>query len=132
MFGLFQPPELKATLAALDDLRLKFQQDREAVEIAFGEARRRATTEKANTVASINGQGWKPRDLALLLVSKTAYRHAASGQHHIYRNAPTPVGNGLRSIFEQAGNEMVASGFIEQAENEADQRTLRQTMSEVG
>lgn len=132
MFGLFQPPELKATLSALDDIRLKFQEDREAVEIAFGEARHRTTTEKENTIASIQVQGWKPRDLALLLVSKAAYRHAASGQHHIYRNAPTPVGNGLRSIFEHAGNELVASGFIDQAENEADQRALRQAMAEVG
>ena len=132
MFGLFQPPEVKATLAALDHLRLKFHQDREAVEIAFGEARRMVVEQKADTIASIHDQNWQPRDLALLLVSKSAFRHASSGQHHIYRNAPTPVGHGLRSIFEQAGDGMVASGFIEKAENEADRRTIRQAMAEVG
>ena len=132
MFGLFQPPELKATLAALDDLRPSFKQDSQAVEIAFGGARRMILMEKANTVACVRDRKWKPRDLALLVVSKLAFRRAASGEYHVYRNAPSPVGVGLRSIFDQVGEEMVASGFIEQAEHEEDKRTLRKAMSEVG
>ena len=132
MFGLFRPGALTAVLAELDELRPKFQQPQEAVALVFDEARARVSREKVNTIASIRDQKWAPRDLALLLISKTAFRHAASGQHHIYRNAPTSTGSALRSIFEQAGREMVASGFIEQTENDEDQRTLLRAMSEVG
>lgn len=132
MLGFFKPTELKATLKALDDLQPLFTQEREAVEIAFAEARRAAVREKPNTIASIRDQQWTPRDLALLLVSKMSFRHAASGNHHIYRNAPTPTGYALRGVFEQAGEAMVASGFIQQAEHEEDQRSIRKAMSEVG
>lgn len=132
MFGLFQPSEVKATLAALDDLRLKFHQDAQAVEIAFSGARRVIQLEKANTIACVRDKGWKPRDLAALIVSKLVFKRAASGEYHVYRNAPTPVGVGLRSIFRQVGEEMVASGFIQQAEHEEDQAALRQAMAEVG
>lgn len=132
MMGFFRPAELKATLKELDGLRPLFKQDPEAVEIAFGEARRVAVLEKANTVASIRAQNWKPRDLALLLVSKMSFRHAASGNHHIYRNAPTTTGYALRGIFQQAGEAMVASGFIQQSDHEEDQRSIRKAMAEVG
>lgn len=132
MFGLFRPAPLKAVLAAFDDLRPTFHQSAAAVELVFSDARSLAIRERGNTVASIKEQKWKPRDLALLLISKMAFRQAASGHHHIHRNRPTATGNALRAVFEQAGREMVASGFIPEAENEEDQRTIRKAMSEVG
>jgi hypothetical protein len=140
MFGLFQPAELKATLGALNDIRRTFQQVGGTDPVAFGEAwrlaidgaRHLAISQKSNTLASIRDQRWKPRDLALLLLSKVSFRLASSGQFHVYRGAPMPTGVALRSIFEQAGSAMAASGFITQAENEKDQQSLRKAMAEAG
>ena len=134
--NLFKPKEVKATLQALEELTPSFTTPDSYAQIAlkliFCEARRMITQQSADTVASIRDQNWKPRDLALLLVSKRAFAHATSGAHHVYRGVPNGTGHALKTIFTTAGSLMVASGFIQPSEQHADQVALEKAMKEVG
>ncbi|EJL32218.1 hypothetical protein PMI01_02598 [Caulobacter sp. AP07] len=134
--NLFKPKEVKATLQALEELKPSFTTPDPfahiAVKLVFGEARQMTIQQSADTVGSIRDQNWKPRDLALLLISKRAFAHAASGTHHVYRGTPDQTGHAIKAIFTKAGKLMVASGFIQPSEQHADQVALEKEMKEVG
>lgn len=135
--NLFRPKEVKAALEALDELTPAFLTTPDpyahaAVKLVFGEARQMITRQAADTVASIRDQNWKPRDLALLLISKRAFAQASSGAHHVYRATPSPMGHALKGVFTKAGKQMVASGFIKPTEQLADLAELERAMKEVG
>lgn len=134
--NLFKPKEVKAALQALDELTPSFLTPdpfvHTAAKLILGEARQMIIQQAADTVASIREQSWKPRDLALLLISKRAFAHAASGTHHVYRGTPDQTGHAIKGIFTKAGSLMVASGFIQPSENHADIVALEKAMKEVG
>jgi hypothetical protein len=134
--NLFKPKEVRATLQAVEELVPSFTTPDPfahiAVKLVFGEARQMITQQAADTVASIRDENWKPRDLALLLISKRAFAHAASGTHHIYRGTPNQTGQAIKAIFTTAGKLMVTSGFIQPSEQQADQVALEKAMKEVG
>lgn len=137
MFGFGTPKEVKATLTALDEVQRRLSAKaagpgHAAVALAVDQARMLAKSQAADTVASIRENGWSPGDLALLLVSKRASALAGSGHYHTYRGVPDPTGRGLQRVFELAGEEMVAGGFITEAEHRQDLADLKRQMAEVG
>lgn len=133
---IFPPKEVKDALSAVKSLEGMFVVEdvisAQAPVIVLNDVRQTIRQRHADTVASIREQGWNPRDLALLLISKRAFAHAASGAHHVYRATPGPVGLAMKAIFHRAGTEMVLSGFISEDDHQQDLRELEKAMREVG
>jgi hypothetical protein len=134
--NLRKPKEVKETLAALEKIRGQFDISdvfREgAITAAFATVRNIIESDPNRAVHSITRDGWKPADLALLLLSKVASQAAASGRYHIYRGALSPEGHGYVAVFRTAVNALTASGFITPAEAEEDIATLLKRIKEVG
>jgi hypothetical protein len=134
--NLRKPKEVKETLAALEKIRGQFDTSdvfREgAITAAFASVRNTIESDPNRAVHSIAHDGWKPADLALLLLSKVASQGASSGRYHRYRGTLSPEGHGYVAVFRTAVNAMAASGFITPAEAEEDIATLLKQVNEAG
>jgi hypothetical protein len=133
---LRKPKEVKETLAALETIRGQFDTSdvfREgAITAAFSTVRNTIESDPNRAVHSIAHDGWKPADLALLLLSKVASQAASSGRYHRYRGTLSPEGHGYVAVFHTAVNALAASGFITPAEAEEDIATLLMQVNEAG
>lgn len=119
---LFKPEELKATLRALDDLRSSFQPDEPVVDTLFGEVRRTALKTRAKIIARVKHQGSSPRDVALLMISEGSCDWAV-------RKPGSQGEAAMQTVFALAGDAMVASGYLDDAQNQANKKSLREALS---
>jgi hypothetical protein len=129
--------DIKNTLNAIDDLYSFFDKNEDihlsiCIEDALSAAKKVVQEDKENTIHSISRDGWKPRDLALLIISKTANAALITGNHHIYRGVLSNKGNGYLTIFSKAVRELVESGFFTQEEAERDLKDIREEIKSLG
>jgi hypothetical protein len=131
-----RPKEVKETLTALEKIREQFDTSdvfREGpVTAVFSTVRNTIESDPNRAVHSIRHDGWKPADLAFLLLSKVASQAASSGRYHRYRGTLSPEGHGYVAVFRTAVNALAATGFITPAEAEEDIATLLKQVKEVG
>lgn len=76
--------------------------------------------------------GSAPRNVVLRMILQTAKSMLASGQFHVYRNVLGMEGNGIKSMFEIALNELLKCAGIDEAGATAERLELQAAIKEVG
>lgn len=88
--------------------------------------------DRSRIVATLEKEGMNPKCLIYLLISNEANELLCTGNYHFYRGHLNNIGNQLLRSFVTASQELVNSGFQTASDHEADVKSLRKEIAEIG
>lgn len=128
---LFAPKEVRAVLGVLDEADCRF--DCPAFQLVRNIIENAVLT-NTNKVAKQIREGLSPRQSVYSMIANIAGDHIESGQYHIYRGVLNPMGMGkdLLRIFDEAVDEMVKIGVVDEEYAEEQKKGIRENIKTVG
>jgi hypothetical protein len=86
---------------------------------------------KSDLVKSVK-KGLAYRTVVFLLISNVTWEQLRTGNHMVYRNQTSMMGDGLKGLFIFSSDCLVACGYQTQAEAEAEQEELFEMLRNLG
>ncbi|WP_396604874.1 hypothetical protein ACFLEY_22410 [Bradyrhizobium sp. YCK136] len=86
---------------------------------------------KSELVKSVRN-GLSYRTIIFLLISNVTWEELRTGEHMVYRNYPSMMGEGFKGLFLLSSDTLVSCGYQTQAEADAEKEQLFELLKNLG
>ena len=102
-----------------------------AIDATMKKVRRALRGTKPALVTSVQ-KGLSYRTIVFLLISNVTWDELRSGEHMVYRNHPSMMGEGFKGLFLLSSDCLVSCGYQTQAEADAEKEELLELLRNLG
>ncbi|WFU52272.1 hypothetical protein QA639_21425 [Bradyrhizobium pachyrhizi] len=102
-----------------------------AIEATIKKVRHLIRRTKPDLVKSVRN-GLSYRTIIFLLISNVTWEELRTGEHMVYRNRLSMIGEGFRGLFLLSSDTLVSCGYHTQAEADAEKKELSELLRNLG
>jgi hypothetical protein len=102
-----------------------------AVDATMKKVRHLIERTKPALVTSVQ-RGLSYRTIIFLLISNVTWDELSNGEHMVYRNRPSMMGEGFKGLFLLSSDTLVSCGYQTQAESDAEKEQLFELLRNLG